>query len=619
MREDYNWIAYAGTELSLGESDTIQSGTGRDRDLQKFLLFPYFNSKKQIIDAFSNFIDMSDCDLTADEVRKLTGRPRTLCYAVQLLSDDGKSSKQKLLSNAIKNSYENMLAVIVNRVTTQLQNNKIKGKIITLLLKIVIAKTLNVDFVITAKTQTHFDMVNAGIFHIRNFQQGWEGAEDYIFPNEPLGMDVVFALLPEFEQDWAKDNRIAQHILRIHRTIGHGEKGYIMEQIVGEGQPHCTTHSENPQIHRTIGHGEKGYIIDQIFCEALLSKAIMKRLQTIAEPYEENDTHLITGFSFRSNLTFRDLGLDIKPKQGTTEANLESACDHQILQEFVDGVQSREGLLLFPNQNFGPDIIGMQTLIEEGEKKKRTMWVSCKVRKRMVKGEALKAKSQMNPQHAYFMHRDTIPKLNSQCKGPRKSYLKLQKKLDLDKVLMMDVALYHSDGHHLMTKEDLKSGQVLIRIRWSNLDMLFDESNFVSVIEAVRSSDSVEVPNNMLEMMDDDETMEHLEEEHLEEEQHAEDFEPPRKKQKRTVVVFQESTFLPQKEEVNVMSALFTAMNEKLLTLEQVGLLGTAFNNNELVTPITNLARQVKAWSKDKTNSDYCNLLDQILEAIGNK
>jgi hypothetical protein len=581
MREDYNWIAYAGTELSLGAVDTIQSGTGRDKDLKKFLLFPYFNGKKQIIDAFSNFIDMSDCDLTADEVRKLTGRPRTLCYAVQLLSDDGKSSKQKLLSNAIKNSYENMLAVIVNRVTTQLQNNKDRGKIITLLLRIVIAKTFNVDFVITAETQTHFDMVNAGIFHIRNFQQ--EGAEEVIFPNEPLGMDVVFALLRKFEQDWAKNNRIVQHILRIHKTIGHGEKGHIMEQIVGE---------------------------------ALLSKGIMKRLQAIAEPYEEEDTSWIAGFSFRSKGTFRDLGLDIKPKQGTTEVNLESACDHQILQEFVDGVQNREGLLLFPNQNFGPDIIGMQTLIEEGEKKKRTMWVSCKVHKRMVKGEALKAKSQMNPQQAYFMHRDTISKLNSQCKGPRKSYQKLQKKLDLDKVLMMDVALYHSDGHHLMTKEDLKSGQVLIRIRWSNLDMLFDESNFISVIEAVRSSDSVEVPNNMLEMMDDDETME---EEHSEEEQHAEDFEPPRKKQKRTVVVFQESTFLQQKEEVNVMSVLFTAMNEKLLTLEQVGLLGTAFNNNELVTPITNLARQVKAWSKEKTNSDYCNLLAQILEAIGNK
>jgi hypothetical protein len=194
LKEQYNWIAYAGTELSLGEADTIQSGTGR----QKEFTFPYF-TKKQIVNELRKYIDMTDCDLSKDEITKLTGRPRTLCFAVQLLRDDGKQSKQELLSAAISQSYKLMIDEIVEKVYKHLQNSVLQDKILRFLLKIVIARSFRVPFVIAAENQPKFDLINSGFFHIRNENLGGGFDGDIIVPNEPLGLNAVCKLLKMFK------------------------------------------------------------------------------------------------------------------------------------------------------------------------------------------------------------------------------------------------------------------------------------------------------------------------------------------------------------------------------------------------------------------------------------
>ncbi|MBA3284027.1 MAG: hypothetical protein H0U27_03060 [Nitrosopumilus sp.] len=478
MQKDYDYIAFAGTQLSLGETEIIQSATSRKNELPLFLDFPYVE-KKNITEHLEKFIDMRDCEISDESMRMLTGRPRTLCYSIQLLNDTGenaKLSKQTLLDNAILASYNHMRTRIFDRVVEQLGSHENKLKIVMHLFKITIARAINSNFAVTITKNSIYDYVNAGIFHVRSFQ-----GKNIAIPCEPLGLDVVNLLLKKFETSLPKDS-IAHKIALIDHLTKAGPKqtkGKIMEEIVGK---------------------------------ALMSSKKVSKLENYAVAYMTEDKSWIRGFEFEK-IGKADELIDVNFEQKYKQ-------DLKVLEMFSEG--KVDAMLLYPDQNFGPDLIGMKSIVELGKKKKRTMWISTKILNQVTKEESWKAHSQMNPDHAYYCNRDTSPKLNPKMVEARNKFDEIIKNIDMDKVLMVNVMIPSENKNHRFTKENLKSGQVLITITLDNINELIEDETLISVFDMFRTAEEVsskgieqmfeyerdqDIPNTTEEQDDDDEPM----------------------------------------------------------------------------------------------------------------
>jgi hypothetical protein len=194
LQDNYDYIAFAGTQLSLVDAGAIQE---KNKDI--FLDFPYYPADTRKLTAiFNKLIDMTECTVSKDAARKLNGRPRTLCYAVQLLRDTSKTQnvkKQQLLDEAINESYTRMSNTIFEDVFWKLYNHAHTDKIIYFLCKIIIARAIDKNFGVKVSVPPLFDYVNAGIFHLR--YTGKDKKDMFAAPNEPLGIDVVCRLLDD--------------------------------------------------------------------------------------------------------------------------------------------------------------------------------------------------------------------------------------------------------------------------------------------------------------------------------------------------------------------------------------------------------------------------------------
>jgi hypothetical protein len=163
--------------------------------LRRFIDFPYYKGKEQITSVLERFIDMSDCVMSEDAVRKLTGRPRTLCHAVEILRDKKETqSKQQLLDEAINTSYDHMYDEILTASADHLKCHMHKRNIVLLLSKIMIARSLKHKFAL--KTTKMFDFVHAGIFHLKADKKA---NRFLLVPTEPLGLAVVEGLVTKFK------------------------------------------------------------------------------------------------------------------------------------------------------------------------------------------------------------------------------------------------------------------------------------------------------------------------------------------------------------------------------------------------------------------------------------
>jgi hypothetical protein len=226
LQEDYDYIAFAGTKLSLIE--TMQSATGRGENADIFVDFPYFRQDRtKIVAQFKKLVEMDGCIISKEEARKLSGRPQTLHYAVQLLQDTLNKTKQGVLKKAIHDSYAHMRSTIFGKVLELLKSHTNKEEIIKFLFKIIIARAIDNKLGIKMSALPMIDLVDAGIFHLR-FSA--DKREMFAIPNDHLGLDVIKDLLEQYKEYLPQDT-VTYIILQEISTNTLDSKGGVLEKI----------------------------------------------------------------------------------------------------------------------------------------------------------------------------------------------------------------------------------------------------------------------------------------------------------------------------------------------------------------------------------------------------
>jgi hypothetical protein len=226
LQQDYDYIAFAGTKLSLIE--TIQSATGRGENADIFVDFPYFRQDRtKIVAQFKKLVDMDTCIISKEAARKLSGRPQTLHYAIQLLQDTLNKTKQGVLEKAIHDSYARMRSTISQNVLELLKSHTNKAEIIKLLFKIFIARAIDNKLGIKMSSSPMIDLIDAGIFHLR-FSA--DKREMFAIPNDHLGLDVVKELLEQYKEYLPQDT-MTYIILKEISTNTLDSKGGALEKI----------------------------------------------------------------------------------------------------------------------------------------------------------------------------------------------------------------------------------------------------------------------------------------------------------------------------------------------------------------------------------------------------
>ncbi len=85
VRDNYNYIAFAGTALSLSNANIIQSVTSHNEDLDIVMNLSYF-MPKDLQKEFRQFVHIPEgCIISEKHAKLLTGRSKLLCLTVQYL------------------------------------------------------------------------------------------------------------------------------------------------------------------------------------------------------------------------------------------------------------------------------------------------------------------------------------------------------------------------------------------------------------------------------------------------------------------------------------------------------------------------------------------------------
>jgi hypothetical protein len=229
VRDSYDYIAFAGTSLSLANAQTIQSATGRDDDLDVVTNLPY-RQPNDVKSELERFIHVPEgCKIEEANLHKLTGRPRLVCLTVQFLCMMTGTAEQKL-NKAIEKAYDDTCRKIIDSISQVLLNTEmvIVKNFIALLTKVVIYSAVNEKLVLTVNNDTRFDFVNFGIFHIRRNESQ---SEWLIVPDEPLGNEVVRDVVSRFGK-LDKNSVTAQLIQIMNSTSKESDKGTPMENII---------------------------------------------------------------------------------------------------------------------------------------------------------------------------------------------------------------------------------------------------------------------------------------------------------------------------------------------------------------------------------------------------
>jgi hypothetical protein len=529
LKERYNWIGYAGTHPLIG--DTVQSGTGRKNKITRVIDFPYYSGKEEVMKELEALIDMSGCDLDPDQVAVLTGRPRTLCYVVQVLKDDTKKSKQEVLSAAIANSYQHMVTVIAQRTVEKLKTHRYRDSILTLMLKIVIARAFGEKVLIRSKNAM-MDFVHAGIFHLRAVE-----SIDTLVTGEPLGLSVIDQVVTVFQSIWMKPESVAYKVVSIHNTTRPSEKGSVMERILGE---------------------------------AFKLDGVMQRLENIAISYENEDKSWISRFKFKMMGTAKELG----------DKMSETRTDIEILQKFID--DKIDQVLL--QSNFGPNLLGLANISENGEIKKRTMWVSSKVH--------------------WTLSRSNLA---------QNDHMAVLKSLDMDKVLMVNITLGKRTDEKLCSK--VNRGEVLVTVTWDNLNLLFQDSYVAAVVEEIKSSTPVEVSADIQRMLgvssntigdaadDNDYTDKIMSESKVATNDSRTDSTSKKRKLKQ-ISEYEKSKYhcsvWKEQAIVDLVDELIKAYNNQVITKQQFGVFIAACSDSDLQPLIELLASRLAEWRESK-------------------
>jgi hypothetical protein len=183
--------------------------------------------------------------------------------------------------------------------------------------------------------------------------------------------------------------------------------------------------------------------------------------------------------------------------------------DFALLKDFING--SRDAVLLRPNQNMGPDLLGLKTIMENEVPCKRTMWLSSKILQRVAQEESRCTRSQINWKQAYYGNRDTeSPCINNHMKDVQKKFQEeIISQFDMDKVLMINVMLPKENAEYKSESSLLESGQVLINITLDNIQHLIEDTIIVSVIEEMSKADEISTQEieDMVDPNDSDEEM----------------------------------------------------------------------------------------------------------------
>jgi hypothetical protein len=229
VRDSYDYIAFAGTALSLANAQTIQSATGRDDDLDIVTNLPY-HQPSDVKSELERFIHIPEgCTIEEANLQKLTGRPRLVCLTVHFLGMMTGTAEQKL-NKAIEKAYDDTHRKIIDSISQVLLNTEmvIVKKFIALLTKVVIYNAVNEKLVLTVNKDSRLDIVNFGIFHIRRNESQSEWS---IVPDEPLGNEVVRDIVSIFGK-LDKKSVTAQLLQIMNSTSEESYKGTPMETII---------------------------------------------------------------------------------------------------------------------------------------------------------------------------------------------------------------------------------------------------------------------------------------------------------------------------------------------------------------------------------------------------
>jgi hypothetical protein len=474
---DYDYIAYAGTQLTLKNAEIIQSPLGRSLPIELFFDFPYFNAN-DVWKELGKILNLKDTQVDEETKEKLVGRPR-LTFSVLKLIDTSIATKSEVLTSAINASFSICCDTLVKATEKKLQRDPAKqGVVATALVKILLATSIchekNICF--SAKSDYLFDFVHAGIFHVKqlgkavnsNYNNEEEQQSVYV-TKEPLGQEISKRLIESFKSH-VVDASVLYYANLILETkdIDDQAKGKLLERLVARAMTMEGTMDKLancPRIYKTDKEAER----------------------------EKEDTKLIASMKFQTFGTVTALGFG--PKM------IASDQDMQVLEAFVKG--TKNGIILLPTI-LGADLLG----ICESEGKKCLIWGQCKFHKQVIEKDMLSAKSQVKPSHAYYKCRTKQPEPFDKFNSYRSLFDESKK--SIDRIFLLSVILPRPNKNHLTTKEDLQEGEVLINLSLGDMNVFTPHVGLLEeTFGEIEKGEEVVIENSMDTVEDgDDEKVE---------------------------------------------------------------------------------------------------------------
>ncbi|KAG0335184.1 hypothetical protein BG004_000104 [Podila humilis] len=206
-------LVILGTSLTLQDADQVYAAVGERTNFHKIVRFPVYNHRDDVEQILSELIDISDCTIPHDMLRKLTGRARFSVSVVDELFERyriASYSKQDRLEQAFESAIELAKTGLKHKVQ-RLLNNDVTGEVVHLLGRMVVAFKFQGGKIWFAN-ETQVDFIDSALCDMRIHSDGVQWLMD-----EPIVVEVV----EEELQKLNVDPRLLENLHHLNEIIGH--------------------------------------------------------------------------------------------------------------------------------------------------------------------------------------------------------------------------------------------------------------------------------------------------------------------------------------------------------------------------------------------------------------
>ncbi|KAL0484811.1 PLR1 [Acrasis kona] len=463
--EDYKYITFAGTSLSLKHGDVLMSPVAKETSTLVKSDFKYHTVKsaKRFLEENFDVQGCSDVLNDTETMSLLIGRPRLVVKVIFLIGQVTKEgihkNKNDILRQAIKRSFDIHTTTAVDAIKESYRG-KTHDRILLLRaiesLAIHIGLKENAVFTVCTESSGKYrynipDLVASGICHLKSSQDNNKKITYYECVEEPLSRAIVSSILKDYADELPS----------------------VSVRIAAK---------------RLVDTNNKGLPFEELIMSALCVHGTMARLCENIEVFN-NKNEVIKDFDWikRINIT----GSVNKISTNKDEDDHVSTED-----EFLDLLTSyhnnkKEQIGAYLTSAFGFDISGVGPA---GDKSGFMLCSKFEVSDTHYKRITLKNDLQLNPRIACYYGREAKSRETAKKKAPElylsKERMGLREKFDklynkLDKVLLISIVMPKRSRDVQFDKTVLTDKEFYMEITQQKLHYLFKDPVVVSTLEQV--------------------------------------------------------------------------------------------------------------------------------------